>query len=521
MLKKISKLLIVVVAAALCLTAFVGCNGGRPFIPIEGEERFDAGCLSEYDTDAWTLRDTPELSGDLRITFFDGGFGGAWLQEMADLFVQRHPDVTIHRTGLTGTFVNNMQAELSGVPGTTASDIYIGHGIEWQVLAGQGYIANLNDLFESTVYNDEDGEPITFYDRIAPAARRTTQMRDRDGYIGNWQVPFVMGVGGLAYNVDMFDALEWQVPTTTAELARLANDIISHPADIRPFEWSAPSQYLWDSIVFDWWAQLAGLERELPTSIGRFNRYETFEQFNPNSGHWPELKTAWTEWYNLIALNRSGWNARALQQGNRFAQGHFARGEAAMIPAASYLVSELKIAGFYEGAVDANRRLPNIRMMPTPFIAGARTDTNGNPIRVSSIIEYNQNMIVSTRGAGTEIAKEFLRFMAEIETSLIFPRHTSGALLAFRYDLVELYSNADSEWEKSIYEIMKNSLRFSTWSDHPIYTRTSAGVWPNNHRYHDAANNSATFTPTAVFAERQEMARTNWRRWMQTAGVSS
>ena len=496
---------------------------GRPHIPIDGEERFDAGCLSLVDTSGWALRSTSQLSGELRISIFDGGFGRAWIDEMAMLFEERHPGVTVRVLPKSGAiFHNDMYAEIRGVAGMTPSDIYIAHNIPWQQFAGQGLIANMDNLFDSAVYYDTNNNnaPVTVSDRIAQDAFRTAKMRDRDGNVGHWQIPFTMGVSGIAYNADMFRIHGWQAPETVDDLFRLAETIAfsgeryfildaggMQGGLIRPFVWSQEREYLWDSVVFDWWAQLAGLESELPTSIMRFNRYETVNQFHPEL--WSELKTAWTKWYNLIALRPTNWYAGSMALSNREAQGHFAQWRAAMIPATSSLANELYMAGF----------TGNFRMMPTPIIDGARVDANGNPIRVSSAIEYNQNIVIAENGRNRAVAEEFLRFMMEREISLTFPANTSGALLAHRYNFVELYSNATTEWERSIYEIIKNSYRFSTWSCNPMYTMTNAGVWPNNHRYVSAATNPHAFTPESFFNQRWNMARNDWNRWLRDAGV--
>jgi len=526
MLKKLSKLLIVLVAVALSLTAFVACNGGGIHDPIDDEYWLEVDCLSDVDTSGWTVRNRPQLSGELRITYFDGGFGGDWISAMARRFEEEY-DVTVtlipRRTG----FHDLMLGELRGLQGQTTSDIYIAQNISWQSFAGQGHIANLDGLFASTVYTDSNSpnSPVTFRDRIARATIRTSRMRGRDGNVSHWQVPFVMGVGGLAYDAALFEQHNWEVPETTEDLYNLLRRISSAPltparpgGTVAPITWSGSSQYLWDSVVFDWWAQLAGIGREdhaevaQPTSIMNFNRYETSAQFNPE--YWPELKAAWTEWYNLIAIRPAHSDAGFSARDHFAAQQRFIQGHAAMIPAASFLVSELARTPL----LAANPEV-NIRMMPTPIIAGAREDADGNPIRTSSMLEYNQNIIVAQRAPNKEAAKEFLRFMTERDISLLFPEHTHGALLAHRYDLEELHYNARSDWERSIYEIMKTSLRFSTWSDHPIYTMTSAGVWPDAHAYDQAASRPNTTTPDAVFDRRWNTARNNWNRWLRDAGL--
>jgi len=514
MKKSLAKTLFVIIAVALGITAFAGCQDLGEHIPIDYDIILQIDCLSDVDTSGWQVRTRPQLSGTLRITFFDGGFGRAWIDEIASQFRLLYPNVTVNLQS-SQNVANIIEAELSG---NNFADIYISHNLPWNRMAGRGQIANLNNLFTSVVYTDsnDSSNPVRFRDRIASSALRTTLMRDRDGNVGHWQVPFVMGAGGLAYNAALFEANGWEVPETVEELFALADTIAnanvptrSGRDTVRPFVWSS-SEYLWDSVVFDWWAQLASIN-DGDTSIIEFNRYRSAQQFNPE--YWPELKTAWTAWHDLIAVPG---NINSVPHSTGFtdlvAQTAFVQGYAAMMPAASWLVNEL-------GLEIINHNEADIRLMPTPFINGAREDEYGNPIRVSNVIEYNQNIVVAARSQNMAAAEEFLRFMTERDISLIFPANTNGALFAHRYDLEDLMYNAASEWERSMYDVMSTSLRFSTWSDNPRYVLTPAGPFPNRHGYIRAANNPNAVTPETFFNERWDLARNNWARWGRDAGI--
>jgi hypothetical protein len=317
----------------------------------------------------------------------------------------------------------------------------------------------------------------------------------------------------LAYNAALFEANGWKVPETYEELAALADTIAaanvpsrnSPGTAVRPFVWSGTSEYLWDTVVFDWWAQLAGvgINEQNPNSISSFNQYLSHRQFDPNEA--PELKEAWTAWYDLIAASPQNVMPHATGMDHLDSQRAFAMGHAAMMPAASWLRNEI-------GADILEHFGADIRLMPTPLMPNAKGNFN-------YAIEARDSMVLAARSPNIEIGEEFFRFMAETEISRIFPEKAGGALFAHKYDFNGLIRDADSEWDKSMYEIMQRSVRFSTWSENPMAILGHVSPFPNTHGYVRAANQPNVWTPDAYFADRHELVTRNWTTWLRQSGL--
>ena len=97
------------------------------------------------------------------------------------------------------------------------------HDITWQEFAEQGLLENLDDLYASEV----EGTGKTFKERLCAGAEEVSKLDDGHYY----KVCYTQGAGGLVYNIDMFKANGWEVPTTYAELKALCQTIVD--ADLR------------------------------------------------------------------------------------------------------------------------------------------------------------------------------------------------------------------------------------------------------------------------------------------------
>lgn len=144
----------------------------------------------------------------------------------------------------------------------------------------------------------------------------------------------------------MFEKNGWKVPTTYSELTALCEQIVNDavPVDetntkpnapkIVPFVWSSATYY-WDYVVFDWWAQLAGVD-----TIEEYKKVESSEVFNPN-GSFSAFVQAVEAWKKLIADNPKYSMENSSGKLYTAAQMDFVNGFAAMIPCAQWLESEM------------------------------------------------------------------------------------------------------------------------------------------------------------------------------------
>lgn len=479
------------------------CFGGAP--NTSNGSYTSITSVEAYDRDNLEVRTRPtfEEGSTLRITYFTGGYGKEWLPAMAKAFEEDYPGVKVVVTGST-----DVTSSLAAVLKKDPDDIYISHNIPWQTFAGQNLILNLNELYNSTVYLDKtSNKPVTFAQRIAPSALEESKL-------GNnyWKVPQVMGVGGIAYNKTMFEANNWKVPTTYQELvdlcAQISNAKVKNEAGdtVVPFVWSGTEQYMWDSLVYDWWVQLAGMDK-----------YEEFLEYkSPNyfdSEFYPYQKQAWEYWYNLVVKNPQYSVPSSSGLNNLESNMSFVAGQAAMTPATMWLANEIGDELLDAFGVD-------IDLIPSPILPNAKKDSNGNPIRVAYDLAGKDSIVIAKRSKNIELAQEFLRWMVEEDNALIFPQNTRGILLAVDYDLDKLIEATESSWEKTVFALLRDSRRYTNYSSNPMSFLGIISPYINGHFYLDSFINPNTYTPDAVFGDAKTIAATTWDDKRAEAGLS-
>ena len=180
-------------AALLAGVTLIGCVGCG-WTTGEYKDNTDYSQNDTSDRSGWVLRDRPSADSFenkvLNITYYNGGYGQAWIEEMKTEFEKDYPGVTVRLTAsdnVTGT----LQTELENSP----DDIYISHDIAWETYGTKGLIADLTtDLYEATIYTDsnQDGLPIRFKDLLTQSSLTCS------AYMGHYyKVAQVQGAGGI------------------------------------------------------------------------------------------------------------------------------------------------------------------------------------------------------------------------------------------------------------------------------------------------------------------------------------
>src|SRR5690625_1475738 len=85
-MKNIRSLYVVMLMALLLIGGLVACSSDKP--EDEGETNQNETTESEGEA-------TGEISGELEIQYFVGGYGDAWWKETIANFKEKYPDVTI------------------------------------------------------------------------------------------------------------------------------------------------------------------------------------------------------------------------------------------------------------------------------------------------------------------------------------------------------------------------------------------------------------------------------------------
>lgn len=453
-------------------------------------------------------------SNSLKISVYLGGYGQVWINTLARQFEEENPGITVTieaNPDLASDIPNRLQ---NGSP----DDLFFSHGINWEFLAVQGHIEPLDDLMQEEVENG-----VKLIDKIDPSLLQTASFNGK-----YYKLPWTNGVGGIVYNAKMFRENGWEVPETYEELVALADTIYNakikvdptdtkpNAATIKPFVWSQETYY-WDYLVFDWWAQLNGTDFfDVYTQVG------SSELFNPttNQGHYKALE-AWT---NLVAKNPLYSVEDSVGKQYMAAQMDFLNGYAAMIPNAQWLEMEM--------ISNINPNIMEMRMMPAPFLADAKKDNEGNPIRVNYTVGAGDSIIIPKKAPNKALAKQFLLFLAKDSSIATFTEKTNGVLLAMKYDTVNIEEEKLSEFSKSIIEINQNSQKFNLYSNSLMILEGKVGLeWPpQNLQYYATLfnhynNRSYLTNPEAwlqagneynvrnIFVSSYEHIKANWSKW--------
>ncbi|MBO5577852.1 MAG: carbohydrate ABC transporter substrate-binding protein [Bacilli bacterium] len=232
--------------------------------------------------------DVVRTDNEIYVTVYDGGYGTAWIDQVAKDYEAK---TGVHvNWNADQSILDRMTSELDN----PQSDIYMSHDITWQEYAELGQLEQLDDLYNSQV----EGTGKTFKQRLCAGAEEVSRLEDGHYY----KVCYTQGAGGLVYNVDMFREYSWSVPTTYEELKTLCQTIVNRRIVtedrelVVPIAWSGKDrEYYWDYIVFEWWAQLGGIDaiNKYKAFLGDDGKYSTgYQVYNPATNH-KEFKQAY------------------------------------------------------------------------------------------------------------------------------------------------------------------------------------------------------------------------------------
>lgn len=445
---------------------------------------------------------------ELYITVYDGGYGTEWIDKVSKDY-EAKTGVKVNWSA-DQSILDRMSTELE----SPSSDIYMSHDITWQEYAELGQLEQLDDLYASEV----EGTGKTFKERLCKGAEEVSRLDDGHYY----KVCYTQGAGGLVYNMDMFEANGWEVPTTYAELLALCQKIVEKHLQtaeletIVPIAWSgADREYYWDYIVFEWWAQLGGEAaiNKYKAYKGDDGKYSTgYEVYNPSTNH-KEFVQAYKMWHDLIALNPIFSNDKPQSTKLVTANSLFASGAAAMIPYAQWAKYEIQKNSGINFDFD-------VAMMKTPKVSATAKDYNYN-------VGFGDSIIIPSNipDASKETAKDFLRYLAGAEACKTFVEKARGAFLAFDYSIVDLGDLLNDTYIKSVYEKLTQTTNFNLTSMNPVAYINSSSImpWIGNTYYYSKAfaePSNDNYQSTKVGAKLYETARNGWASWCTLAQVT-
>lgn len=334
-------------------------------------------------------------------------------------------------------------------------------------------------------------------------------------------------------------------------------------------------EWQWDYVLFDWWGQLAGPEtmntfKNFGNVDANFNldrsqiKNPNKEVYNPEKFAavrnadgtlnkdasdfigWGEFEQAYKLWYSLIVDNKD-WSINTkdhkVSSLSKFDNEQvFCYGRAAMTPAACWIEYESK--SFLEASGQ------EVSIMPTPVVAEVKFDADGKLLgrnasgaaetidairaesgatekvvtakngvkynRVSFTSSFGDSVMIPEKSTGKELAEKFILFMQREENAKLFTKLSGGTVLPYKYEYWNSFVDENgqdkaSAWQKSIFEIDRNSRKFNNYTQHPMMRNTDlkgtarmTTVWPINNYYYLKAwndNNNADYKPETLIKD--------------------
>jgi N-acetylglucosamine transport system substrate-binding protein len=230
---------------------------------------------------------------------------------------------------------------------------------------------------------------------------------------------------------------------------------------IAPFVYPGVVGGYYGYLVSQWWTQSAGIE-----GVKQFYRFEDVSVYDYKKQPRKGLYEALEAFDSVFGSENTKYSLRgSMSKNHTEAQLAFLRGEAAMIPNASWLECEMK-EDIPEGFV--------LKLMPAPFIETAQKDENGEFKKVSYGC-HPDYMIIAKSANNVAGAKKFLAFTSSEEMIKLFTKYT-GTLRPFEYDYMSLYDEV-SPFVQSCMDIYNGSDWFMESSPSKMYKKGLVDVF--------------------------------------------
>lgn len=388
----------------------------------------------------------------LKISYYEGGFGGEWMEQIAAAFEKEHPDVKVVLDG-DYKMENYIGPRLENAEnGGEVADIYTTFSrANFTSFAQKGYLEDLSDLYER-----ETPDGVKLKDVILPEAMET-------GRIGGeeyWGVPWSTSVSGIVYNAKLFEENGWNdSPETLEEFLQLCQTIadakVQHGnVTVAPLVYSGATEQGYCAHLLKSWFRMYQGE----TGFNTFYRYESAQVYSMEG----RLKA-----YEALAQVLGGGYAMTGSTTLDYmaAQRTFIQGQAAMITAGSWLETEM--SGFLEGYPDFEMK---IMAMPKIYASksadGKYLDLEGKEVQHINSGSAD-NFIIPKRAKQKELAKEFLLFMASQDMLTLYSQYTNSPR-PYKYENTDW--STLSVFGQSAMEVYQQSVTVSPFSTALIAT---------------------------------------------------
>jgi len=446
---------------------------------------------------------------DLKITFFNGGYGEEWINNLA----KRFEEAKGVKVEAVSSNEGNCGAENYIKSGYNLSDIYFGENIPWKSLVQSGYLEDLTDVYEATVETRNGTQKIKDFMDSSAASYFYAQRQLKTAEYTPWAMPWTVQPNAMAYNEDILLQVKHISQTTVSEglVDKTTNKWVNPPKTLQdlyafcedviafndnsaekqalndthtyaPIGWAGSNNI--DSIGFmiiTWWVEAQGLSVSNYTGEGSF--YDFFNYGNTSTSNvnqtldlnvWNQsgLALAYDTFADLFfdadgkfqntlsdPLNNNSQQLQQLFVANKVKE------KPVISIASSYLENEVIKNRYIDSDQDGKQDV-TFKFMNVPTLNEGSENYLYSRLSDCAVIPH--------KAAHIDLAKEFLIFMCSEEEIDNFTVETNGGIRPFNCDVrTEVTGNEYSAFANSLFEVYYNSVRFC---EYPGNTKTLGEV---------------------------------------------
>lgn len=490
-MKKVFFSLIAAITAFACAFG-TSCGGKTSSVPeSSGEDTGDLSGVTYNERTGEIYADTKDGKTSIKISYTPG-FGDAWAVQSARHFLLSEEGKDYYMilnsdSELTTSVSSKLESE------SNLSDIYFPLASNWYSYAALGQLANLDDLYNTTV----PGESVTVLEKIQ-GSWTSYGLASCAGETHYYVFPGNENITGIVYNKTMFDKYGWKIPETTNDLKALCAQIVSDTAGkVAPFVYPGTvGGGYWDFVGTNWWLQLSGSEK-----LNELMRFESAEIFNVTKTSSPSYgKLQMLEIFeDIIVKNRQTYTLKgSASKTHLMAQISFMQGQAAMIPNGNWIEKE-SLADMED----------EYRMMYTPRPAGALKDEEGN-YRTYNYSGQPDYLFIPAQAKNIEGAKKFLAYLCRDDMLTMYTSLT-GTPRPFGYDVSK---SEVTPFIESCLEIWRNSETWFEQSTAKLWTAGKAKKFCTSNPYTQLLANSDTLTAIGWCQQEYTNVKATWQTWL-------
>ena len=471
-----------------------------------------------------------QKEGRLSIVYYPGGYGTEYLNTFCKEFLAEKKGVTVDEIVENEDYILIPDEDITyGADYYLTStarcpDLIISNLLSPKAVT-QGYVANLDDVFDSSIETSHGSTKVDDFVMKEAAEQYTYEIRRGQTAKHRFAMPWSAIPLSLAYNNTLLmqlnhidttysvgeDAIsggKWaRAPITVDELLSAFKDLdaynTSSGKNIAKMGWAAVNGTNWfESLIITWWAQRQGVDQEYlypgEGSYYDFWKYDSAEIFKQTG-----LQDALKQIQDIIIKDGNFANSynSVGSMTIKNAQQAFAEGKALFCLTGDFFEKE------YSPFIEQSGQ--EFKMMRVPVINGAIKNED-NSFRKLTYLNISSCAYVPNKGANKELAKEFLKYTITEENCARFSEMTGGirpvnydvrtssgyeALSSFKKSVFDLYYDADDY----LYKFPRN-VDVEDISPIYLYEGVSENIFVGS-SYYTVISNLKSMTPKQIMID--------------------